>query len=93
MSKPACRIGKVKFKSGAEVHILPDKQRTYFHESIVNAANYLDERTHAIGFFILRKDHTVVTGISYDTGFTVAELKGACEYMKDDLMDVIWGGE
>lgn len=93
MSNLSCRIGKVKFKSGGSLQLLPDRQRTHFHKSVENLSKSIDERTHAVGFFILRKDHTVVTGISYDTGFTAMELQGACEYLKSDLMDVIWGSE
>lgn len=33
------------------------------------------------------------SGISYNSGFTASQLKGACEHMKDCLMNDVWGAD
>ena len=87
-----CRIGKVAMKNGgATVHVLPNRSRTFFHASIENAAKCLDEDTHAFGFFVLSKQGEVSAGVSHGDYFTASQLKGACDHMKDMLMDQVWG--
>lgn len=86
-----CRIGRVKMKNGgADVHII-EQRRTHFHNSVENFSKSIGDDAHAAGFFVLYADGTVTSGISYNSGFTVSQLKGACEHMKDCLMNQVWG--
>jgi len=85
------KIGKIRMKNGgAEVRVIENK-RTHFHNSVENASKSINENTHAFGFFVLSKDGDLTSGVSYGEYFTPAQLKGACEHMKDSLMDDIWG--
>ena len=67
------------------------QNRTHFHHSVENMGASIAPTTHAAGFFVLDQDGTVVSGISYNAGFTVAQLKGASEHMKDMLIQQVWG--
>lgn len=67
--------------------------RTYFHESIENAGRCITEDTRALGFFVLKKDGTVTSGVSHDENFTISQLRGACETMKEDLIDMVFFNE
>lgn len=85
-----CKIGKVYKKTDAgKIRVIP-YQRTFFHQSLEEVSVRIKPSTHAVGFFILDKDGTVVSGVSYDEGFTASQLKGACEQMKDSLVQDIW---
>lgn len=87
----AGRIGKVRLKSnGAELKVIP-KQQTIFSESVVNMANCIKSSTMAVGFFVLDKRGTVAVGCTHDEGFTIAQLKGSTEEMKDSLVEMLWG--
>jgi len=87
-----CRISKVRMKNGgAEISLIKHEPRTHFHTTIEHAANCIGDDTHAIGFFVLYKDGTTSNGISYDSGFTISQLHGACERMKEELLGVVWG--
>ena len=89
-----CRISKFKMKKGgAVIHILDQPERTHFHTSIENASYSIDDNTHAFGFFVLSKDGDVTSGLSHGEYFTASQLKGACEHMKDSLMDQVWGAD
>ena len=88
-----CKIGKVRLKSGgADLHVIK-QERTHYHNTIENAAKCITPTTHAIGFFVLDDDMTVISGLSHGDGFTAAQLKGACEHMKDSLMDQVFHDE
>ena len=74
-----CRIGNIKMKSGgASIRM------------IENASHSIEHDTHALGFFVLYKDGAVKSGISYDSGFTISQLRGAVETMKENLIKDIF---
>lgn len=86
-----CKIGKIRMKNGgAEIRALP-QSRTHFHNSVENMGASISDDTHAVGFFVLYDDGQLTSGISYNSGFTASQLKGACEHMKDCLMADVWG--
>jgi hypothetical protein len=88
-----CKIGKIKMKNGgAEIRVIENK-RTIFSNSVDALSYSIYSDTHAVGFFVLYKDGTVASGCTHDKGFTAMQLKGACEHMKDCLIDRIWGEE
>lgn len=86
MFETNCRIGKVKFKHGGEVHLLPPVILPYCHTSAVNMLNQIDENTLAVGFFIVREDRSVCVGYSYDRGSAPVDLTGAAEMLKNDIL-------
>lgn len=87
-----CRIGKIRMKNGgADIHVIQNERRSHFHTTLENLSHSLSNDVHAVGFFVLYKNGEVTSGLSYDAGFTASQLKGACEHMKDCLMEDVWG--
>lgn len=73
-----CRISKVTLKNnGATIHVLRNRQRNHFHSTIEQAAQSIE-------------DGTTTHGVSYNPGFSIAQLKGACEHMKDSLVKKVF---
>lgn len=89
-----CRIARVRLKSnGAVIEALPTKEVPIFYSTIRNAARLIGPDTHAVAFFVMSKDRTVQSGITYDSGFALSDLIGGCERMKQQLQKDIWGRE
>lgn len=91
--KTNCKIGKVKLKNGASVSVLPTPERNFCHASVKSLSRTITPTTLAVGFFVLDEDRTVLAGCSYKAGFAMADLKGACEHMKDQLIEEVWGDD
>lgn len=85
-----CRIGKVKFKSGGIVYNLNIKPRGELHKSIEAAASKINDESLLLGWFLMRKDRTVVTGWSYEEGVCQADMVGAAEVLKTTMQKVEW---
>lgn len=82
------RIGKIKMKNGgAEVRVLPETKTFHCHESAVNLRKNIDENTQAVSFTVLRKDGTVLTGFSYESGTALSSMVGAADILKTELYD------
>lgn len=86
-----CRIGKITPKNGGATVRVIDSQRTIFHDSIKHLSDSIEPDTHAVGFWVLYKDGTVSSGMTYDAGFTASQCKGAFEHAKDCCMESTWG--
>lgn len=80
-----CRIGRVKFKEGGEIHLLKQKPKSICFTSVERLSKRIDEDTLAVGFFLIRKDRTMVTGWSYEKGTTNCDLLGAVSLLKHDM--------
>lgn len=68
-------------------------KRTHYHEVVEWAGQSIDKNTHAVGFFILTKSGELACGLSHGNNFTVTQIKGACEHMKDVLTEDIFCDE
>lgn len=86
-----CRISKVRMKNGgAEISVLKN-QRTVFSESVNRLAESIYDDTHMVGWFTLYKDGSLDVGAANGDEVTRAQVKGACEHMKDRLIYLIFG--
>jgi hypothetical protein len=81
-----CRIGKVKFKSGGTIHVLPQKNRVFCNGAVEQLSNHINEETLAVGWFVVRKDRSNTTGWYGDYGTMTVDMLGGVEVLKKDIM-------
>ena len=85
MSKTHCRIGRVKFKTGGDLHVLKSEQKSVCFITVKNLSGQINEDTLAVGFFLVRKDRSMVTGWSYEAGTSNCDLLGGTSLLKYDI--------
>jgi hypothetical protein len=74
-----------------KIHLLEIPKRSQFHEFALSVIKLVDDETHAVGIFIMKKDRTVLSGLSYAAGLTKADVKGGCAQMQEDIIEMVWG--
>lgn len=74
-----------------KLQVLKTPKRTTLHNILPMISEKITEDTLAVGVFVMRKDRTVQCGFSWDAGFAVSDLYGACERLKEDGLETVWG--
>lgn len=93
MKKQGCKIGRIKFKSGGELRLLPMKEKSHCFGALEELGKRINDDTLAVGFFVIGKDRLVSSGCSYEVGFTPSDFFGACEVLKTEVYQDIWEKE
>ncbi|TXH13834.1 MAG: hypothetical protein E6R03_10545 [Hyphomicrobiaceae bacterium] len=88
MERQGCRIGRVKFKSGGELHLLPRRDVGECSNAPEALSGIIDEETLAVGFFMVRQDRTTACGWSHDSGVTMNDMLGGVERLRADILEV-----
>lgn len=84
-----CKIGKVRYKTNV-VQLVQKPEILHFYTLVEWLRKQIDNDTHAVVVGILDNQREFKTGCSYNEGFTVVDLYGMVERIKQDNFEDIW---
>ena len=58
----------------------------YLHGTLRRAMEHVDSHAACVGWFVVKKDGTSITGHSYESGSTDAQLLGGCKMLEADII-------